>query len=236
MGTIDRLRTDATDLRTRNFPDRKQATFSGYCDPAPVACPEHGEDHALSEHGQYRTTTICGSMRFFPHMLDAAKQLSRERYVVIMPFVTFSAGEQLSDPDKKMLDDMHFYKISISDEIHVVTVGGYVGESTRREIEFAKRAGKAVTTPQFLRPRGDGMTGHHERLTVTAKGYAAVLRHAADVAPDAVPAAIAEPLAAWLRGHADWMELTNCLDRDAVRLALALIDAAQGRGPGDDSS
>ena len=103
----------------------------------------------MSEHGRYRTTTICGSMRFFPHMLDAAKQLSRERYVVIMPFVTFSADEQLSDPDKKMLDDMHFYKISISDGIHVVTVDHYVGESTRREIEFAKRTGKTVTFLDF---------------------------------------------------------------------------------------
>ena len=98
---------------------------------------------------QYQTTTICGSMRFFPHMLDAANKLSRERYVVIMPFVRFSAGEQLSDPDKRMLDDMHIYKISISDEIHVVTVENYIGESTRREIEFAKRSGKPITYLNF---------------------------------------------------------------------------------------
>ena len=45
---------------------------------------------------------------------------------------------------KIMLDDMHKRKIDMADEIFVINVGGYIGESTRSEIEYAKSAGKPV--------------------------------------------------------------------------------------------
>lgn len=45
---------------------------------------------------------------------------------------------------KKMLDQLHFRKIDISDEIYVLNVGGYIGSSTRNEIEYALKAGKKV--------------------------------------------------------------------------------------------
>ena len=43
-----------------------------------------------------------------------------------------------------MLDDMHKRKIDIADEIIVINVGGYIGESTRGETEYAKNIGKGV--------------------------------------------------------------------------------------------
>ena len=45
---------------------------------------------------------------------------------------------------KIRLDVLHFRKIDLSDEIFVLNVGGYIGESTSREIEYAKSTGKAV--------------------------------------------------------------------------------------------
>lgn len=45
---------------------------------------------------------------------------------------------------KEMLDDMHKRKIDLSDEIFVINVGGYIGESTKSEIEYAKAPGKKV--------------------------------------------------------------------------------------------
>lgn len=45
---------------------------------------------------------------------------------------------------KIMLDDMHKRKIDLADEIFVINVGGYVGESTKSEIEYAKSIGKKV--------------------------------------------------------------------------------------------
>ena len=43
-----------------------------------------------------------------------------------------------------MLDDMHKRKIDMADEIFVINVGGYIGSSTRSEIDYAKKNGKAV--------------------------------------------------------------------------------------------
>lgn len=53
----------------------------------------------------------------------------------------------LSNPqhkDKEMLDDMHKCKIDMADAIYVINVGGYIGESTRSEIEYALKNGKKV--------------------------------------------------------------------------------------------
>ena len=43
-----------------------------------------------------------------------------------------------------MLDDMHKRKIDMADEIFVINVGGYIGESTRSEIDYAQMTGKPV--------------------------------------------------------------------------------------------
>ena len=45
---------------------------------------------------------------------------------------------------KAMLDDMHKRKIDMADEIYVINVEGYVGESTRSEITYALTHGKKV--------------------------------------------------------------------------------------------
>lgn len=46
---------------------------------------------------------------------------------------------------KQMLDDIHLQKIDMADEILIIDVGGYIGESTAREIEYAKSKGKKFT-------------------------------------------------------------------------------------------
>ena len=45
---------------------------------------------------------------------------------------------------KEMLDDMHKRKIDMADEIYVINVGGYIGDSTRSEIDYAFSKGKKV--------------------------------------------------------------------------------------------
>ena len=45
---------------------------------------------------------------------------------------------------KQMLDDMHKRKIDMADEIFVINVGGYIGDSTKSEIEYAINNGKEV--------------------------------------------------------------------------------------------
>ena len=45
---------------------------------------------------------------------------------------------------KEMLDDMHKRKIDMADEIYVINVGGYIGDSTRSEIDYALPKGEKV--------------------------------------------------------------------------------------------
>ena len=45
---------------------------------------------------------------------------------------------------KEMLDDMHKRNIDMADSIYVINVGGYIGESTRSEIEYAQNHGKKI--------------------------------------------------------------------------------------------
>ena len=45
---------------------------------------------------------------------------------------------------KARLDVLHLAKIDLADEVLVLNVGGYIGESTRREVLYAQRRGKSV--------------------------------------------------------------------------------------------
>jgi len=92
----------------------------------------------------YPIVCICGSMKFFDSMMVAAQAYSIRGYIVLMPFVRFSPTEQLTNQDKRMLDLMHFAKIALSDLVYVVNVGGYIGQSTSNEIEFAKKHEKPI--------------------------------------------------------------------------------------------
>jgi len=59
------------------------------------------------------------------------------------------------DRIKAMLDDLHLRKIDLADEVLILNVGGYIGESTARELKYAQRLGKKV---RFLEPQPVGAT------------------------------------------------------------------------------
>lgn len=102
-------------------------------------------------------TTLCGSMRFFDKMLEIAGQLTLNGEVVLAPFVYIPHAEQPTSLDKVWLDELHFTKIRMSQSIFVVNVGGYVGESTAREILYARNTGKLVRSLEPLPCPGRGL-------------------------------------------------------------------------------
>ena len=53
--------------------------------------------------------------------------------------------EEINNEIKNMLDEMHKQKIDMSDEIYVINVGEYIGESTKSEIEYAKTKNKKIS-------------------------------------------------------------------------------------------
>ena len=96
--------------------------------------------------GKYPVITLCGSTRFKEQFLEAQKRLTLAGNIVISVGLFGHSGddEVWTEGTKEMLDDMHKRKIDMADAIYVINVGGYIGESTRSEIEYAKRNGKEV--------------------------------------------------------------------------------------------
>jgi len=96
--------------------------------------------------GKYKVITLCGSTKFKEQYLEAQKRLTLDGNIVISVGLFGHSGdnEVWTEGTKAMLDDMHLRKIDMADEIFVINVGGYVGESTRSEIEYALKNGKAV--------------------------------------------------------------------------------------------
>ena len=103
--------------------------------------------------GKYKVITLCGSTRFKDEFMEAQKRLTLAGNIVISVGLYGHSGdsevwenmdEGTLTRTKEMLDDMHKRKIDMADEIYVINVGGYIGSSTRSEIEYAKASGKSV--------------------------------------------------------------------------------------------
>ena len=112
--------------------------------------------------GKYKVVTLCGSTRFKEQFMDAQKRLTLAGYIVISVGLFGHAGDQevwdgmdegTLSKTKEMLDDMHKRKIDMADEIYVINVGGYIGDSTRSEIQYAEEHGKPVRYYQNIRRR-----------------------------------------------------------------------------------
>ena len=95
---------------------------------------------------KYKIITLCGSTRFRDEFIAEQKRLTLEGNIVISVGLFGHAGdnEVWSEDTKMMLDDMHKRKIDLADEIFVINVSGYIGSSTRSEIDYALKTGKNV--------------------------------------------------------------------------------------------
>ena len=103
--------------------------------------------------GKYKVVTLCGSTRFKDEFMKVQKELTLKGYIVISVGLFGHSGdsevwenmdEGTLTKTKEMLDDMHKRKIDMSDEIFVINVDGYIGDSTKSDIEYAKKTGKKI--------------------------------------------------------------------------------------------
>ena len=108
--------------------------------------------------GKYKVITLCGSTRFKDAFIEAQKALTLEGNIVISVGLFGHSGdsevwegmtEDTLTRTKEMLDDMHKRKIDMADEIYVINVNGYIGDSTKSEIQYALSTGKDV---RYLEP------------------------------------------------------------------------------------
>ncbi|TDF93316.1 hypothetical protein E1757_27810 [Paenibacillus piri] len=96
--------------------------------------------------------TLCGSTKFKQQFKEAEANLTLQGKIVLsLGFFEQSDHVKVTEEQVKLFGWLHFHKIDLSDEILVINVNGYIGESTRKEIEYAHRAGKKVS---YLEPVG----------------------------------------------------------------------------------
>ena len=89
--------------------------------------------------------TICGSSKFKEEILKVNEDLTMQNYIVFIDGVFEHTDNIIISPEEKQqLDALHKEKILISDAIYVVNKDGYIGESTKSEIEFAKDHNKEI--------------------------------------------------------------------------------------------
>ena len=102
---------------------------------------------------KYKVITLCGSTQFKDEFMEIQKQLTLEGNIVISVGLFGHSGddevwdgldEGTTSKTKQMLDDMHKRKIDMADEIFAIDVDGYIGESTRSEIEYAIGKGMPI--------------------------------------------------------------------------------------------
>ena len=100
---------------------------------------------------EFTVITLCGSMRFREEFERLDAELTLAGHVVLTP-TALDPSTEVNAEERALLGRIHLQKIAMSDEVLIVNVGGYVGESTRREIEHARLRGLAVN---FLEPHAN---------------------------------------------------------------------------------
>ena len=112
--------------------------------------PVEHQQTPQSAEGGAKVITLCGSTKFEAEFAEVNQWLTMDGCVVIslgmcslpdLPGYDWTAD---SSDLKGRLGDVHLQKIRMADEVYIVDPGGYVGESTRREIAYAESLGKPV--------------------------------------------------------------------------------------------
>ena len=88
--------------------------------------------------------TICGSLKFMNEMMTESLRLSMEGNCVLTPIYPVNYNTNITLDQKELLKEEHFKKIELSDQIFVLNKDGYIGDSTKLEIDYAKSLNKEI--------------------------------------------------------------------------------------------
>jgi hypothetical protein len=98
--------------------------------------------------------TLCGSTRFMDAFVKAMRDETLAGKICIgVGLFGHQEGMDMAGAVKQGLDELHLRKIDLADEVLILNVGDYIGASTRRELDYARKHGKTV---RFLEPHAEG--------------------------------------------------------------------------------
>lgn len=107
-----------------------------------MSCAEYD---AYSIKKTPKIVCLCGSTRFKDAFEKANKEESLKGNIVLtVAMFGHLDGLNMDGKEKRIFDDLHLRKIDLANEVLVLNVGGYIGESTKREIEYAIKNFKTI--------------------------------------------------------------------------------------------
>ena len=116
--------------------------------PAKIHTITPSRDNPSYKESEFPVVTLCGSTKFKDDFIKAQQELTLQNNIVISVGLFGHADglyeSEITPEKKEMLDKIHLAKIDMSDYIMVINRDGYIGESTRREINYAISKGKPV--------------------------------------------------------------------------------------------
>ena len=149
MGIVDRLTQDAS----REAMAEGERLLTDYTSISAQLADALAAAPTEPQKPRPRVVCLCGSTRFAETFNRVAEEETLAGRIVVRPeVVTYSSA---NDPQKHApgvktaLDELHLRKIDLADEVLILNQNGYMGESTRRELAYARAQGKKV---RFLEP------------------------------------------------------------------------------------
>jgi hypothetical protein len=109
---------------------------------------------------------LCGSTRFMNAFFETGWDETLKGNIVLSVGVCKHVGtegghgaEMLGQDVADALDELHFRKIDLANEVIVLRVGGYIGKSTSKEIKYAESCNKPIRYVDYtaaLKPESEG--------------------------------------------------------------------------------
>ena len=90
-----------------------------------------------------KVITMCGSLKFKDEIIKQSEKLELDGNCVLS-IIYSTLQNSYTDEQMELLGRLHKQKIDMSDAIYVVNVNGYIGNSTKNEIEYARKKGKEI--------------------------------------------------------------------------------------------
>jgi hypothetical protein len=119
-------------------------------------CNECGRKYRIVERSKGpvekpKIVCLCGSTRFMDAFFEAGWEFTLQGWIVLSVGVCKHAdaegghgAEMLGQDVADRLDELHLRKIDLADLVYILNVGGYIGNSTQKEINYAKKLGKEI--------------------------------------------------------------------------------------------
>ena len=91
-----------------------------------------------------KVITLCGSLKFQKEMMTVSEKMALEGYCILTP--VYPVSDKMKRTKEKLikLKESHFKRIELSDAVLVVNINSYIGDSTKLEIDYAKKLGKEI--------------------------------------------------------------------------------------------